>query len=622
MLLLGVFFVAAPKVKAATAVMSLVNPVDGTSNFFFTNTQKSVGDTFDINITITDVEELSGWQAGITWDPTLLDFFAFKLPADNVFAYDSPIPASSVSSGLFVGGANLGADATHNFTGSGRLGVLTLKIIQGVGILPPTSVACPLGFEGIGSDTFLLSGLAGITFTVVGGAFQYYWVQPPLVPKLYMVPALIKPAKVGDVFAVNIYTDNVYSGWEITAFQYSIMWNTTLLAPAAPYFADGTFLETFQYAPSGVIYAEDLNVHIRVPPLNPIAPDYNYSIVGELLLPDFAPPYNGTYHAPFPSTSAPGLLGTFYFTCLLDTISPAIITTNIDFIAEDVLVLNHYNTNLGFTTLTGAVVQMPQKVLGLSIDLYTQYPYPFGGQGGNMTSDSFGPQNLVQLFALVTYNEYPVQQKLVGYQIYHVATADGTIYDFAREGTTDANGIAEVDFRLPWPCADPVGQIFGWWYVNATVEVAQQTVVDNLRFWVWWPVQVVSVEPKFTSINQTKYAQQEGSMSFEMVYLTYSMQSQTALLTGTVYDELGFFVGSAYTSVSISDPAANYPADLMPGNPTPATFIWDFSIPLTTNAVVGKGKVFGDAFTNWPWYGGVPYCPEVTNTQDFYITKP
>ncbi len=261
-------------------------------------------------------------------------------------------------------------------------------------------------------------------------------------------------------------------------------------------------------------------------------------------------------------------------------------------------------------------------MLGVSIDLYTQYPYPYGGQGGNQTSDSFGPQQLVQLFALVTYNEFPVQQKLVGYQIHHVATADGTIYDFAREGTTDADGIAEVDFRLPWPCADPVGQIFGWWYVNATVDVAGQTVVDNLRFWVWWPVQVVSVEPKFTSINQTKYQQHEGSMSFEMVYLTYSMQPQNVLLTGTVYDELGFFVGSAFTSATVSDPAANYPPDMMPGNPTPATFTWDFSIPLTTNAVVGKGKVFGDAFSNWPWYGGVPYCPEVTNTQDFYITKP
>lgn len=193
MLLLGVFFVAVPGVKAAPTVMSVVNPLDGTNNFFFTNIQKNVGDTFDINITITDVAELSGWQSGISWDPSLLDFFAFNLPADNVLAYGGPIPAYSIVPGYFVGGANLGASATHNFTGSGRLGVLTLKLLQAGGVNPPTSVACPLAFQSIGFDTFLLSGLGGLPFTPVSGAFQDYWVQPPNVPKLYMVPSLIKP---------------------------------------------------------------------------------------------------------------------------------------------------------------------------------------------------------------------------------------------------------------------------------------------------------------------------------------------------------------------------------------------------------------------------------------------
>jgi len=371
-----------------------------------------------------------------------------------------------------------------------------------------------------------------------------------------------------------------------------------------------------------VIYASDINTHDRVPPNTPIDPGYNYSIVGELLMPDFSPGYNGTYHPPFPNTgSGPGLLGTFYFQAILSTVSPIVAMSSIDFIAEDVLVLNHNNLNIGFSSLTGAAYTAPQTVLGLGIDLYTQYPYPFGGQGGNMTSDSFGPQQEVDLYALVTYNAYPVQQKLVGYQIFHQPT--NPVYapfNFTREGTTDTNGIAEVAFRLPWPCTDPVGQIFGWWYVNATVEVAQQTVVDNLRFWVWWPVQVVSIEPKFTSITQSKTPGQ--TMGFTITYLTYHMQPQQVLLTGTVYDELGYFVGADSYMTIVQCPQSNYPPDLMPGNPAPMIYTHDFSIPLTTNAVVGKGIIYGNAFSDWPWNAGVPYCPEVTNTIAFYIKKP
>jgi hypothetical protein len=32
--------------------------------------------------------------------------------------------------------------------------------------------------------------------------------------------------------------------------------------------------------------------------------------------------------------------------------------------------------------------------------------------------------------------------------------------------------------------------------------------------------------------------------------------------------------------------------------------------------------VFANAFSDFPWNGGVPYCPEVTNTIDFYIVIP
>jgi hypothetical protein len=538
------------------------------------------------------------------------------------------------------------------FNGSGTLAQLTLKIIQGVGPAPsPSDVSCPIAFAGLDIDSYLLSGLVTISpVTWTDGSYHLTFVKPGL-PRLYLSPASIKPASISTVFGVSVYIDGLSATWQIIGFQFSIQWNTTLIAPAigpnGNYFDNGTFLETFMYnGPGGVVYATDLNTHTRLSPMTPIFDDYNYSIVGELLLPDFAPPYDGTYHAPYPSTSAgPGLLGTFWFKPVLDTTASGDIKSTVDFIAEDVFVLDQFATDLGYTTLTGATYTVPHKVLGRNIDLYTQYPYPYGGQGANQTSDSFGPQQEVKLCANVTYNAYPVAGKLVAFHITHVSTDGQTTFDFYREGATDTSGAGCVTFNIPWPFPDPVDQIFGWWYVTASVDIANGTAVDNLRFWVWWPVQVIGIEPKFTAVNHA--TPETGLMNFMMTYLTYHMQDIPVLLSGTIYDELGFFIGgsalgpSNIYSVTPQQPLG-YPSDLSDGNYSlvttyngatveeyangtdfyPAIFTWDFSVPLVSNAVVGKGTAFGDAFSDLLQNGGVAYCPEVMNTKDFYIATP
>ena len=618
MLLLGVFFVATPNVNAAPVTLNIVDAVTGSSNLYYTTATKNVGDNIVLNITVGGLvdEALNTYQFRVSWDPTLLDYVSLIRPSDDVFstAPGSVLPAgpdSSTPGQVLYGAAVLPLSGTWGTNSSGRLAVLTLKIIQGVSVGGPVSVTCSLDFMNLGADTFMLNALGvDIAFTPNSATYLYEWIEPTNRPRFSLVPSTIKPLAIGDVFSVDVMVSNVDPNWEITAFQFSIMWNTSLMEPTAPVFANGSFLEAFQYfTPDGVIYATDFNTHARPPPQTPILPDYNFSMVGTLLLPD--PATNDTYHPPFPSGG--GRLGTFYFKAIYETISPIEYWSAIQFILEDFLVLNHYNDDIGYDSSTGAAYRAPMKVLGLSIDVYTQYDYPFGGQGGNMTSDSFGPQQQVELFALVTYNEYPVQQKLVGFQVYHQGATQG--YNFAREGTTDTEGIAHISFRLPWPCNDPVNEIFGWWYVNATVEVAEQVVVDNLKFWVWWPVEVVSIEPKFTSVTQTK---QGTTMDFQMHYRRYDALPVDVLLTATVYDELGFFIGSAFLFTTVSNDPVAY--DVL-GNPIPNDYYWDFTISIPSNAVVGKCTVFGNAFSNWPWLGGYPYCPEVTNTLDFYIAK-
>ena len=633
MMILGSIGVFVPKGNAVPTAVSVINTDTGDTNFHYTTDTKIVGEYIFLNITVSDVADLANWQMMITWDSTLLAYSSITRPSDHVFAVaeQPPYSKSMVAPSPIINPGNVtwgctfinGVDNDHfSFNGTGRLCVLKLKITQGVGEMPPTSVTCTLAIANIGTDSFMLDTNGhDLAFSTYDGDYLYSYQPPTYNPVFRITPATEKPAKIGDTFALDIEVTNVSAGWSIIGFQFSLMWNTTFMTPVAPYYTAGTFLETFQYMPSGVLYVSDNNVHNRPMPLTPIDPQYNFSMFGAILLPDTPTPF----HAPFPSCpiNVWNKLMTVYFNATYETISPIEDWTYIEFIHfandEDTYALNQYLHVITCSSELECHYRAPMKILGLSIDLYTQYPFPYGGQGANMTSDMFGPQSLVDLFALVTYNEYPVQQKLVGFQVFHQgATKQYNIY---REGTTDTDGVAHVSFRIPWPCADPVGEIFGWWYVNATVEVAGQVVVDNLKFWVWWPVAVLSIEPKQTEFVQRKTGGDD--LEFTETYGTYSMQILPVTITATIYDELSFFIGSATYNTTVGLGSYDMAwAELFNKTTPPLVYSVDFTMPLPTNAVVGKGIAFGNAFSALPWLGGYPYCPEVTNTIDFYIKKP
>jgi hypothetical protein len=244
----------------------------------------------------------------------------------------------------------------------------------------------------------------------------------------------------------------------------------------------------------------------------------------------------------------------------------------------------------------------------LEIDVYTQYPAPYGGQGGNQTSDGFGPQQEVDLFALVTYNEYPESQQLVGFQIFHNGLTQ--TFQIYRQATTNDDGIANTSFNVPWPHPDPVNEIFGWWYVNATVRIGEILAVDNLKFFVWWPVQAISVEPEKTDFIQRKAG--GDALMFTVVYASYSMQMRQPTIAVTAYDELGFYAGSSYLITAVGWGVYGQEGQLR-------SFTAEVTFLLPTNAVVGRAEVFGNAYDNLPSLGGTALGPEAANTIAFFV---
>jgi len=623
--MLGVFYVL--PVKADPTNLEVINPLDGTHDFNFTADTMSVGDTFIINITVVDVTDLATWQIRLEWDSSLLTYSGIWLPADHVFSEIAPpramiTPPPIVGPGYVVWGCTYINSPYWTFNGTGQICQVELEITQGVSSGGPTEVSCDLILADVGTNTFLTDGaLHDITFSAVNGHYYYEWVAPPI-PTIYIKPATYKASVLDETVALEVWVENVYAGWELIGFQFSVMWNTTLLEPLAPYYTNGTFMETFQYGPSGVLYASSINQHVRIPPLSPIPDydnifepgDYNFSMFGCMLLPDSPEPY----HSPFPQGE--GLLMTIYFKAIYETLSPDEEWTWIEFITfavdEDCYALDKYLHVIPVNT-ENCHYRCPMKVLGLNIDLYTQYDTPYGGQGADQPSDMFGPQEEVILCALVTYNEWPVQQKLVGFEIRH---GD---YQVWREATTDSFGVACISFRPPWPCDDPESEIFGKWNVIATVEVAEMVENDTLGFWVYWKAFVISVEPKSTEFYHHWPKGPGDDMGFTVEYATYSMQVINVTLTVVVYDELGFFIGSAYLDTTVGwDAYMYYDFGACEEPPLDGPYTHDFYIPMPSNAVVGKGAVYANAFDKFPWIGGTPYCPEVTNTIDFYISPP
>jgi hypothetical protein len=190
--------------SSPTTYLKVVNPLTGNGWFNFTAPQKKVGDTFVVNLTITDVSNLFAWQFGLQWNPSLLTFTNVSVPPDNIFGPQPIITAGPDNStpGLVVFGA-VHAPGGHPANGTGTLAQVVLKIVQGFG-------NCPLAFEGIVTDTFLLDeNLIDIPFTPVNGYYDYKATQTPM-PTLLFFNLNPNPAKIGDTVVLKgILVNNV-----------------------------------------------------------------------------------------------------------------------------------------------------------------------------------------------------------------------------------------------------------------------------------------------------------------------------------------------------------------------------------------------------------------------------
>ena len=230
----------------------------------------------------------------------------------------------------------------------------------------------------------------------------------------------------------------------------------------------------------------------------------------------------------------------------------------------------------------------------LEIDVYTQHPEPYSGRGPNQPSDAFEPQSEVILYAEVKYNYEPVENKMVSFEV-RDPNSEQILY---RENNTDANGITSVKFRLA------SNATFGVYTVFAQVTVSERTSNDTLTFLMGWIIEIINVETMNHSGVPTDTFAKGEQVYFSIDIKNIAFTSRNATLTIALSDETGQPIGAADISLTVPPGTHEY------------NLITNILIPQWT--FIGHATAHVNAFTNWPWDEGVPYCPQYE--KEFVIT--
>jgi hypothetical protein len=519
----------------------MINPLSGDGNFHFDTSTMGYGSTFEVLIKLVPNAsaiplDVYGWQVLVHYDPTLVNYTSEFLPAGHVFdgqSFSSPPPTVDYGAGTYLKAVAM-TSGFVNVDVEKPMIKLTFKIIATPNVVDPllSGTFSFLKISLVGGSYILDSVGQKMDIAFIGGDYQFSWLAPTETPYLEVTDPVdldenITANAPNQTKNVDIYIRNCSAGWEMMSVQFELWYNTTLLnytnSAINPGFVNGTFMESFvgtgEYGIAYMVKAD----YEGAPPPHGAPVGENYFFVGVMKMPDGG----GEWHAPFPNGG--GKLVTLKVMTLIQGLFPDVYISPLEI--KNVTFYNRYgNVITPGVSRSGNVIILP-KVLGRSIDIFTQYPDPFGGQGLFQNSDMFWPQKEVTLYANVSYNEWPEQLKDVAFQI---IDPHGTTWAvlYAR---TNTNGTAETSFRLPWPCPDPLPPeyYFGQWTVIGTVDVACTIMNDTLHFKYDFLVHIVKVT---TDAAQYKHL---GNMAITVDFKSYRIQTYNVTVTITVEDETG-----------------------------------------------------------------------------------
>ena len=550
-----------------------------------------LGDTFAVNVSVKEVTLLFAYEFKVRFNNDTLQLMSAIRPAGHFMEPVDPAnqfipvwklmlrpgPGDPQQDGHF--GLTLLAPEAGR-TGGGVLVTLTFKIL----VEPPWNGEILNSFDLW--DTKLANTVpVPIVHIATDGTYKYAY-KPPVSnhylsvdPKTTTIPAGAKvvgtPNAFFDIFVdVN---DLNYNHW-IVGMEFKLAYDPTEIeyvgATVAPWLND-TFGSTIYMVP---VFE---------------GPDYIHTAV--VLLPHNSPP--SVWDNPIFGS---GHLVKVTFKVIYQEAFPW----------QDNSTLNLYDckyANIAAENIPGlecddGFVIVKGFVIGRQIDMYTQYPGPYGGQGPQSPSDMFWPQKQVELYANVTYNLWPEQNKIVAFEIHNPA---GEIVDIIT-AISDEFGVAHTSYRIPWPCFN-TSALFGIWTVIATVDIACVVVNDTMEFHFdymvgqWWKVTTDKTDYKHSTDLIPVF------VHVTVDYGTYAVQHYPVLFTAVMHDELNYPVSKEFKSTVLGDLDMQLWCQYDNGTVT-------FDLPIFKYAHAGVATIRINALSDFPWFAGSAWCPETSIT--------
>jgi len=408
-------------------------------------------------------------------------------------------------------------------------------------------------------------------------------------------------------FNVTVSLKNLDSHWYVVALQFRLSYPADLIEPVALY--EGPFLPGFAAQEPGSQGTYYVSYFENWPPWGP------HVLYGELLLPNAT----GWWNEPFPEGE--GVVATITFKPKI-MLTQQNITAPLEIVWQGLVGLdgpvtqNIVDVPLDYPR-NGTYTLMPAFV-GRVIDLYggavnsgygtdhgytyngtgVIWPAPYGGQGPNNPMDLVIPQSEVWLFANVTYNFWPVQSKMVSFE---VVKPDGSTYA-KFVAITDENGVAYLSFRMPWPCEDPES-LFGVWKVVATCSLADVIISDTMPFHYDYMIRIWKV-----STDKFNYNHGE-KVKVTIEYGSHAQQTYPVLFSVAIKDELGVVIGIQTINLTVG--GAQYCSYKNNKITLP--------VEIPKWAYAGKAHIYVNAYDKEPIDGGFAWCPEYAPAPEICI---
>jgi hypothetical protein len=244
-----------------------------------------------------------------------------------------------------------------------------------------------------------------------------------------------------------------------------------------------------------------------------------------------------------------------------------------------------------------AILNFPSTALssltnqsGIYIDLFTQKA-PFDGRGINQSSDMFGPEEEVMLYALVLINGAPSNGTLVTYEVHGPENASKNI-EFFQTALTNSSGISQTEFTL---AVENETVAFGTWTASASVQVGGKVYSDTLTFNVNYVIEIISLRTLNENLTNAVDFGIGGYVGFQIAVVNNAMVKKNITLAVTIFDELGVPVNSSQIHSMIIPPDGRI--QYIYGN----LFIPKFAVPgnatITVVALDENFVAYGPAFS-------------------------